>query len=140
MKTLILIVAVVLSKPSWSDADKDRFLDAIRIVETGSCENNGIGAVGDNGKAIGPYQIWKAYYNDAVEYDSTLCDEDGENYKRCLTDEAYSRKIVWAYVCRYGKSNNTLEDMARLHNAGPGWRKKIAKTDNYVKKFKKALQ
>lgn len=125
--------------PSWSEKDKNDFLAALRLVETGGEPNNGVGAVGDNGKALGPYQIWKAYYQDAVEYDPTLGDDQDESYERCLNDLEYSRKIVWAYVRRYGKTNSSMEDMARLHNSGPNWKKKIEKTDGYVKKFREKL-
>ena len=45
---------------SWRET-----LDAIRVVETGGCPNDGIGAIGDGGNALGPYQIWKPYWIDA---------------------------------------------------------------------------
>ena len=40
-------------------------LQAIRTVETGGMPNGGIGALGDGGKAYGPYQIWKPYWQDS---------------------------------------------------------------------------
>ena len=41
---------------SWDDA-----LRAIREVETGGLPDHGRGAVGDGGKALGPFQIHAAY-------------------------------------------------------------------------------
>ena len=106
-------------------------LSAIRQVETGGELNGGIGAVGDGGRALGPFQIHLAYHFDAADRDSSL-----RNYKDCLTSLDYSERVVRAYMGRYAKAEakrlraglGTLADVekvARIHNGGPkGHRKK----------------
>ena len=124
---------------AWSDA-----LAAIRQVETGGEPNGGVGAVGDNGAALGPLQIHLAYHFDAAERDSSL-----RNYKDCLTSLDYSERVVKAYMGRYAKpeakrllaGTATLADVekvARIHNGGPkGHRKKA--TAKYWRKVRGKL-
>ena len=88
----------------------DNLLDAMYTVES----NRGKNLVGDNGKAIGPYQIWKAYWQDAVEFDKTI----GGEYEDCM-NKAYAEKIVRAYWKRYAPKGATIEQLARIHNGGP---------------------
>lgn len=101
-------------------------LNAIRQVESGGNDN----AVGDKGKAIGPYQIHRVYWQDAVEYDKTL----GGTYADCY-DPTYARRVVIAYLSRYAPKNATAEDLARIHNGGPRGHKKTA-TVKYWNKVK----
>ena len=113
-----------------SDADLTRVLEAIRIVES----NNNPNAVGDNGNAIGIYQIWKSYWKDATEFSGI-----GGSYKDCYKPQ-YADKIVRAYMKRYATKKRlgrepTMEDIARIHNGGPNGYKKSA-TDKYWKKVK----
>jgi len=71
---------------------------------------------GDNGKAIGPFQIWEIYWQDAVNCDKSI----GGNYQDCRKYE-YAEKIVKAYLrCYINKENPTIKDACYLHNAGPG--------------------
>jgi hypothetical protein len=91
--------------------DIDRVINAIRVVETGG-EKNPSEAVGDAGKSIGPFQISRAYWRDAVEYDPDI----GGTYTDCK-DEAYARQIIRAYLCRYVKTWDD-ETVARTHNGG----------------------
>jgi hypothetical protein len=88
----------------------DQLLDAMYTVES----NRGLILVGDGGKAIGPYQIWKAYWQDAVEFDKSI----GGEYQDCMK-KAYAEKIVRAYWKRYAPKSATLEQLARIHNGGP---------------------
>lgn len=126
---------------SWRDT-----LDAIRQVETGGCPNDGIGAKGDKGSAIGPYQIWRIYHTDAAERDKTLTD-----YSRCLTSKDYSESVVRAYAHRYSRAallrleagTGTLADVeliARRHNGGPRGDRKREKTEGYWRKVREALR
>ena len=126
---------------SWRDT-----LDAIRQVETGGCPNEGIGAKGDKGSAIGPYQIWRIYHTDAAERDKTLTD-----YSRCLTSKDYSERVVRAYAHRYSRAallrleagTGTLADVeliARRHNGGPRGDRKREKTEGYWRKVREALR
>ena len=116
-------------------------LDAIRIVETGGQPNDGVGARGDGGKALGPYQIWKAYHTDAAERDASLTD-----YQRCLTSKDYSERVVRAYMRRYARAEmkrleageGTLADIekvARRHNGGSRGDRKT-ETPAYWKKVR----
>jgi hypothetical protein len=120
--------------PGWSDSEWRSFYDALRQTETGAEPNEGLGAVGDNGNAIGPYQIWDAYYADAKQYDSGI----GGVYEDVKNDKALSERVVKAYICRYLPKNGSMEDAARIHNGGPKGHKKKS-TLGYLKKFKKFL-
>jgi len=88
----------------------DNLLDAMYTVES----NRGKITVGDDGKAIGPYQIWREYWHDAVEFDKTI----GGKYEDCM-NKAYAEKIVRAYWKRYAPKGATIEQLARIHNGGP---------------------
>jgi hypothetical protein len=116
MKQLISIIvlyctSLAISVPPPSSYNSDRILDAIRIVETGGCSDPS-NAVGDNGKAIGAFQIHRAYWQDATEFDKSI----GGSYADCKNVE-YARKVVMAYLTRYCKVW-TDESVARLHNGG----------------------
>lgn len=91
--------------------------------------NNNDFALGDKGKALGRYQIWRVCYLDAKEYDKSIT----FSYES-LTNKVNSDKVVKAYISRYCKENN-FESWARLWNGGPNWKKKLNKTDLYWKKF-----
>jgi len=119
-------------------------LDAIRVVETGGLPREGVGAKGDGGNALGPYQIWKIYHTDAAERDKTLT-----SYQSCLTSKAYSERVVRAYMNRYARAAlrrleagaGTLADVetvARIHNGGPRGATKKA-TLVYWRKVKKEV-
>jgi hypothetical protein len=88
----------------------DNLLDAMYTVES----NRGKITVGDNGKAIGPYQIWREYWQDAVDFDKSI----GGKYEDCM-NKSYAEKIVRAYWKRYAPKGATIEQLARIHNGGP---------------------
>ena len=127
---LALIVALFLSPIVNADPKGlDKFLAAIRQVETGGMKDNGIGAKGDNGKSFGPYQIQKAYWQDANLKGT---------WEQCLTDKAYSEKVMVAYWKRYcpkAFEAGDWETLARIHNGGPKGHKKDA-TIKYWNKVK----
>ena len=121
----------------------DQFWDAIKQVESGGDEN----AVGDNGMSIGPLQIQRAYYNDAVERNSSLQSGKyaGYKYEDCKGRGSfeYSRKVAECYMDRYATESRlghpaTYEDKARIHNGGPNGYKMSA-TEPYWEKVKKIL-
>ena len=126
----IMATTAVAAPPSPS-FDTDRILDAIMQVETGGHEDPS-NAVGDNGKAIGPFQIHKCYWQDAVAHDKSI----GGCYADCR-DEAYARRIVMAYLSRYCKWWDN-ETVARIHNGGPKGASKSA-TLGYWRKVQKHL-
>ena len=115
--------------PPSEDRQLRRFLDAIRRVETGA---TGIGAVGDGGRALGPYQIHKAYWQDSGV---------PGRYEDCLRDTAYSERVVLAYMKRYAPkalAAGDWETLARIHNGGPKGHTKKA-TLGYWAKVQKEM-
>jgi len=77
---------------------------------------------GDDGRAIGPYQIHHDYW-----IDSSL----PGRYADCRS-EPYARRVVLAYFRRYepaALAAGRLDILARLHNGGPGWAAKPATLD-----------
>lgn len=130
------------SKTAKTEADWKQILEAIREVETGGKPNRGVGVTGDNGKALGPFQIHKIYWQDAVDYDKSI----GGNYEDCLNDYDYSVRIIRAYMKRYSKGKElTYEQIARYHNGGPAIYKKKGtpawdNTTKYWNKVKEKLK
>lgn len=129
---LVTLCLAAVKKPTV--AIPATLVNAIHQVESeGKMENV---KAGDNGLAIGPLQIHKGYWQDAIEYTPSI----GGQYSDCQSYD-YSVKIVTAYMNRYAykhiKSNN-LEAIARIHNGGwNGYHK--ASTKKYWNKVKKHL-
>lgn len=127
MKIIAIILA--LSCPCFGYS-VDQTLDAIRQVETGG-HRNPSEAVGDGGKAIGPYQIHREYWIDS---------RVSGKYEDCK-DEKYARKVVLAYWQRYcpiAVQNGDAQIMSRIHNGGPRGHKNKA-TIGYWNKVKRVL-
>jgi hypothetical protein len=110
-----LTIALLLAINPPAGFDPRPILDAIRAVETGG-HRDPSNAVGDNGKALGPYQIHRVYWQDAVERDPSLV-ADGQTYDN-VRDAAYAERVILAYWSRYAKAW-THEQLARIHNGGP---------------------
>jgi hypothetical protein len=127
-----ILASLAAAVPPPSDFNTDRILDAIRQVETGGCKNPSE-AVGDGGKAIGPFQIHLGYWKDAVAFDKSL----GGTYNDCRKPE-YARRVVRAYLTRYGRGK-TNEEMARIHNGGPRGHRKSA-TLEYWERVKREIE
>jgi len=109
---------------------------AVHMVESSGSTASGI--VGDNGDAIGPMQIHRGCWTDAVEYNDSI----GGEYSDCDGLE-YSLKIFRAYLARYAKPKRIGsmpydEAAARIWNGGPNGHKKKA-TLKYWKKVSKHL-
>jgi len=86
--------------------------EAIRMVETGNCPNNGIGALGDNGKSLGPFQISEAYFKDA--------EVTGTYFQVNEVNKAKSIMLrYWMRYCPTALMNHDWEVLARVHNGGP---------------------
>ncbi len=117
MKTLALLLALAATAQAAPPAS---FFRALHIVET----SGRTGAIlGDNGKALGPLQIHRAYHADA---------RVGGDYSRCV-DLDYSKRVVTAYLQRYAPAAWAAGDvttLARIHNGGPRGATKQA-TVNY---------
>lgn len=106
----------------------DRFFVALHQVETGGR----LGAVkGDGGRALGPLQIHRGYWQDSGV---------AGRYEDCAGLE-YSRAVVTAYMRRYARqavASGDLETLARCHNGGPSGHRKTA-TLGYWQKVKANL-
>jgi muramidase (phage lysozyme) len=140
MKLNAIILGLLLGTPAMAitDAEMDTVLSAMRIVES----NNNPNAVGDNGNAIGVYQVWDSYWKDATEFSGIR-----GVYKDCYNPN-YADRIVRSYMKRYANEKRlgrevTMEDIARIHNGGPRavWAtgKKKNNLDAYWVKVQKEL-
>lgn len=112
----------------------NKFVRALHMVESGGRVGK---IVGDNGRALGPLQIHKSYWQDAVTFDKTI----GGSYSDCAKLD-YSIKIVTAYLNRYAEKailSHDYKKLARIHNGGLKGDKKEATIEywNKVNKFLK---
>jgi hypothetical protein len=127
------IIAAVLVVPPPAGTDVNRILSAIAAVETGG-ERQPDRAVGDNGKALGRFQIWEVYWKDACEYDKSLRSRPYTD----VTDPEYARRVVIAYLSRYAQ-DWSIDTVSRIHNGGPrgATGKRRRATDGYAAKAAK---
>ena len=113
MKSALILLALCATSQA---APPDSFFRALHVVET----SGRTGAIlGDNGRALGPLQIHRAYHADA---------RIGGDYARCA-DLDYSRRVVTAYLQRYAPqawASGDVTTLARIHNGGPRGDKKSA--------------
>ena len=115
---LPLVAAVVLAllfgrgpRRCWP---REQVLDAIRMVESGGRDDP---PDGDGGLAIGPYQIHRVYWEDAVRAAPGL----GGSYDDCR-GRAYAERVVAAYMEYWVPDawrDGVAEVIARVHNGGP---------------------
>lgn len=94
---------------------RPQILAAIRFVESSDRQDP---PDGDDGRAIGPFQIHAAYWADAQGADPGL----GGSYQDCRR-RAYAERVVAAYMQRYAPeawARGEAEVIARVHNGGPG--------------------
>jgi hypothetical protein len=129
-----LTIALALAVNPPAGFNPTPILDAIEKVETGG-QRDPANAIGDGGKALGPMQIHRVAWLDAVEHDPSLI-ANGETYDS-VRDRAYARRVVMAYWSRYAKSWDA-ETLARVHNGGPKGHTKRA-TLGYWAKVKAKL-
>ena len=109
MKRHTLLLALCATAHTAHAAPPASFFRALHVVET----SGRTGAIlGDNGRALGPLQIHRAYHADA---------RIGGDYSRCA-DLDYSKRVVSAYLQRYAPAAWAAGDvvtLARIHNGGP---------------------
>lgn len=108
----------------------DDLLDAIEWVES----KGDPWAVGDDGAAVGAYQIHKIYVDDCnriarVRGDVILKSSCMFTY-RDRENKQMSRKMVKMFLRYYG---GTFEEMARKHNGGPNGHNKESTEAYWVK-------
>lgn len=122
-------VRTAASETTW---DLEEILAALRQVETGGAPDGGRWAVGDGGQAIGPFQIHRAYWQDAgLRGDFEDC-----------RDLDYARAVVLAYWQRYcprALSDLDAEVLVRIHNGGPAGDRKES-TRSFWGKVERALE
>lgn len=115
MKAKLLFLALA-SLATVNAAPPESFWRALHHVET----SGRLGPIkGDNGAALGPLQIHRAYWKDSGVPGT---------YSQCA-DLAYSRRVVTAYLRRYARAAWDRADamsLARVHNGGPSGHKKRA--------------
>ena len=124
MKLLLILVLCF----SAQAADLSRLFHAIAKVESSGNPK----AVNRKENALGLYQIRPAYFRDA---------KIGGKHSDVL-DPKKAQEVVMAYFRKYepeAVQKGNLEALARLHNAGPNWRKKKSATNEYWNKVKKSL-
>ena len=129
---LTILLSLAVNPPAGYDPAP--ILDAIEAVETGG-HRDPANAVGDAGRALGPMQIHRVYWADAVEHDPSLV-ANGETYQS-VRDRTYARRVVMAYWSRYAPAWDA-QTLARIHNGGPKGHRKRA-TLGYWGKVEKAL-
>lgn len=131
------MLSLLVSLPTCVQASPERstalsnLLTAIRIVESSGNDK----AIGDKGKALGPFQIWAPYWKDGCEYGKVKWKYTREN----AFNRRKSRQVVLWYSQRYAPKNPTAETFARNHNGGPLGYKKEA-TKKYWTKVKRQLK
>lgn len=110
-------------------APPDSFWRALHLTETSGKRGP---IIGDNGRALGPLQIHRSYWQDA---------RVGGRYEDCA-DLSYSIKVASAYLKRYAPQAWHAGDtttLARIHNGGPNGHKK-PQTISYAEKVKRNLK
>lgn len=124
----------------------DDLLDAIEQVESGGDP----WAIGDNGNAVGSFQIWKIYVDDVNRISNDKFYAYIDRFDRRLSREMVDiyTKYYLRRVCRVvtsppkkrftGWDSRVFEFMARIHNGGPNGYKKES-TKPYWEKVKAEL-
>lgn len=115
---VLIIFGPQVTRRGMLERDRDLFLDAICTVESSNFNQ----VIGDNGKAIGPYQIHKDYWTDAIRAGKL-----GGQYTDCFNEE-YARNIVRVYLQHYAPRAWELRDytvLASVHHKGPSGLKDI---------------
>ena len=112
---LVCFTSVAQCGANVSSRDMERLLDAIAQIES----NNRSKAVGDSGRAIGAYQIHKAYWKDGTRFLGVKW-----SYKEAF-DTNKARRVVRAYLRHYGRGRSLIQ-MAMCSststNEGACWR------------------
>ncbi len=133
IKLILLSCLVAFNVQSKELKLNEKFIHAINGAEASGQQ---VAPPGDNGAAIGPFQIHFDYWADAATYDKSL----GGTYE-CCTNYQYSCRVVGAYLNRYARryiKANDFKNLARIHNGGPyGFRQQ--KTLQYWRKVQSWL-
>jgi hypothetical protein len=122
MKSTLLLLALCATAHAAPPAS---FFRALHIAETSGKRGP---ILGDNGRALGPLQIHRAYHADS---------RVAGDYSR-VSDLAYSERVATAYLKRHAPeawAKGDVTTLARVHNGGPRGHLKPA-TKSYAAKVK----
>lgn len=114
-------IASMVMVPRRSTWSLQEVLDAIRMVESGDRTDP---PDGDGGLAIGPYQIHRVYWQDALQAEPEL----GGDYQDCRR-RSYAERVIGAYMRRHAPDawrERDAQIIARVHNGGPTGAQKTA--------------
>lgn len=132
MKSLILFLFFLTLR--CPGATFDDFFHAIWQIESGGRVGR---IVGDGGRSLGPLQISRFCWTDAINYGKF-----GGKYGD-VVDPEYAKKVLYFYCKRYERNALNGEDweiLASLWNGGPNWRSKRGRIEsNYLVKFRKQI-
>jgi len=126
--SLAVVALVALGSSRRNYGTKEDLFRAMAAVES----SNNPKAVNAKETALGLYQIRPMYF-----LDSGVKGSHTQVYEPTV-----ARKVCEKYFMRYEPKafiNNDIETLARLHNAGPNWRKNKSSTYKYWNKIKNNL-
>lgn len=106
---LIVLIFCLISIQISAEPLPNNFIHAINMVETTGRTGH---VIGDNGDALGPFQIHYEYWADTGIHGK---------YEYC-TNMDYSVRVINTYLNKYAAkyiSNNDFESLARIHHGGP---------------------
>lgn len=129
------VVSIEQRMEATLEERREKILDAIWELESGMRHSV---RAGDDGRALGPYQIHEAYWEDAAEFDKSL---SAFTYGDC-SDAFFARRVTAAYLRRWvpeAWENADAEVLLRTHNGGPRGATKQA-TLSYWEKGRKVLR
>ena len=136
MKSVFAAIAIVFAINVVAVEVPEKLLDAIATVES----NNDDKAIGDKGRAIGRFQIWKTYVDEV----NRICrlKKNGKTFSyEDRKDAVKSREMVRIYLEFWGRQYErntgkkaTLEVLAKIHNGHAFWkRSNTKKNEQYFK-------
>lgn len=111
----------IFNKYTSIHPDYPKFLNALHQVESGGRITGDKPIMGDNGKARGPLQIHREYWEDVKNV-------VGGKYED-VDDLYYATKVVTSYMLKYANNaikNGQFDIVAKRHNGGPRGDKKSA--------------
>jgi len=127
MKSIFLSLAIAVTAHA---KPPEKFWGALHQIETGGALGP---TIGDNGAALGPYQIHRLYWIDSAV---------PGRFEDCQ-DLSYSRKVVTAYLKLYAPKAWAAGDcnvLFRTHNGGPAAMRATGTTKKNLDRYsKKAL-
>ena len=104
----------IFNKYTSIHPDYPNFLNALHQVESGGRITGDKPIMGDNGKARGPLQIHREYWEDVKNVVRGKYED--------VDDLDYATKVVTAYMLKYAKNaikNGQFDIVAKRHNGGP---------------------